>query len=290
MFLVAAFLYSYRLFERSLSITLRPTIIRTPVTNRLNYSSNLTNDTGPAYITTIVRTRYYNLIYNSFGWSDTALMLDFVNSIIMNCIAILGILLLNVLTLIKTKKSLSRKRALTTPTAVCRRASLIIQAEQQQQQIQLQLQQNGNSTTTTTSLQIVSSSNSKENSNNYSSSNGVGGGSSNSRSRSRHKISKAEMNISLMVFTSGIIAVLGHGLTFLYRLPFMAFKGNFCVYALTSFSFSLSYVLNFFIYLRFHKSFRRCFGSMFGSVVKVVFRSAIDSPTNSNTHLTIVHL
>lgn len=266
LFVVSAFLYSYRLFERKLSVTTRQQTLTTTTTTsspRIHHHNhhNLILKTNSSSITvtpppTIVYIRYYSLIYNSFGSSDTALLLDYINSIIMNFIAIVAILWLNILTLIKTKKCLNRKRALTTNPIISGRASLILSSDV------------------------------------------GGGGSSNGCAtnvlkdglvRSRHKISKAEMNISLMVFTSGIIAVLGHGFTFLYRLPIMAYHGNFCVYTLTSFSFSLSYVMNFFIYLRFHKNFRKCFSSMLGSLGKFIFRGTLES-TGSNSQITIVHL
>lgn len=220
-FVLSLLAYSYRLFEHE--------VITKPDREQSAKSSSATNTTSVMYV----------LIYNSFGASDTVIILDFLNSFLMNCVSVIGILVLNILALIKTRKCLDRKRALTTTTIVSRRPSHFLP--------------NGCAAKDLTV-------------------------------RSRMKISKAEMNISLMVFTSGLIAVLGNGFIFLYRLPFMAYSGNFCIYSIANFAFCLSYVMNFFIYFGFHKKFRKCFCTLFGSFGKFVFRGTLDAKSNSNTH------
>ena len=85
--------------------------------------------------------------------------------------------------------------------------------------------------------------------------------------RSRKKISKAEINISLMVFTSGLIEVLGNGFVFLYRQPFTINSRSFCFYSASNFTFSLSYVMSFFIYFLFDKNFRECCFSTYSATL-----------------------
>lgn len=80
--------------------------------------------------------------------------------------------------------------------------------------------------------------------------------------RSRLKIRKAEMNISLMVFTSGLIDILGHGFVLLYGFLVMAEYNSPCTNIFGNFAFALSHVLNLPIYLVFNMNFRKCFLSI----------------------------
>jgi hypothetical protein len=60
-----------------------------------------------------------------------------------------------------------------------------------------------------------------------------------------------------MVITTGVLACLGHGLIFVYNLPWLALHIDMCSYSFTSFVYNLSFGANFFIYYFFNKSFRR---------------------------------
>lgn len=195
MFLACSILYSYKLFERKL-------VVR-----------KIDNQTSE-----------YTLLFNSFGNSEASVIMDFVNSILMNFMSIIIILVLNVLTLRNTKKCLVKKKTLI---------------------------KNSNNNTNNNNNTLV---------NNYSQANlsQASFKSRNGLNNKSTKISRVEMNVSLMVFSTGLIALFGHGLVFIYRLPLMALNANFCFYSFAMCIFTVSYVCNFIIYFLFLKNFRNC--------------------------------
>ena len=81
--------------------------------------------------------------------------------------------------------------------------------------------------------------------------------------RARKKISKAEINISLMVFTSGIVEIFGSILPFIYILNTSYEDTNACLITFFYFLAEISYTLSFFIYFSFDMNFRKCFFSFF---------------------------
>ena len=74
-----------------------------------------------------------------------------------------------------------------------------------------------------------------------------------------YRAKHAENKISLMVITTGIVACIGHGLTFIFNLPSMAMGSSICFYVITKFCYYSSFSVNFFIYYAFNKTFRACF-------------------------------
>lgn len=84
--------------------------------------------------------------------------------------------------------------------------------------------------------------------------------------RARKKISKAEINISLMVFTSGIVEIFGNISPFIYILNTSYADTNVCLITFFIFLAESSYTLSFFIYFSFDMNFRKCFFSFFVSV------------------------
>ena len=73
----------------------------------------------------------------------------------------------------------------------------------------------------------------------------------------------AEIHLTLMVVFTGFIAILGHGLYFLFYIPALSWFLSECFYPIVNFSYNLSYLVNFFIYLSFNKMFRKCFLNLF---------------------------
>lgn len=84
--------------------------------------------------------------------------------------------------------------------------------------------------------------------------------------RARKKISKAEINISLMVFISGIVEIFGNISPFIYILNTPYEDTNVCLITFFFFLAEISYTLSFFIYFSFDMNFRKCFFSFFVSV------------------------
>jgi hypothetical protein len=231
MFLFSGVMYSYKVFERKLNV------------RRLSNASN-----------------EYSLIFNSFGNSDASVLLDFINSLLMNFVSIVIILVLNVLTLVKTRKCLGKKKLLANSSFVLVNTTT----------------QNGNNLNSNAKMSQMQL---------------------NARRQidvgKRLKINRVEMNVSLMVFTTGLLAIFGHGLVFVYRLPIMVYSANFCFYSFANFVFTLSYVCNFLIYLVFLKNFRNCFFSIFARLrnvlAKLIAYDNSDVVVNGNTSSNITN-
>lgn len=83
-----------------------------------------------------------------------------------------------------------------------------------------------------------------------------------SKSMAKLKCVKVEINISLMILTTGILTIIGHGFLFVYNFPFMIKYANFCLYSITNLLYYLSVTFNFLIYFAFYKNFRVCFKNM----------------------------
>lgn len=82
------------------------------------------------------------------------------------------------------------------------------------------------------------------------------------KSMAKLRVAKTELKVTLMVLTTGILTVIGHGFMFVYNLPFMIEYANFCLYSITNFLFYLSITFNFLIYFSFYKNFRITFKHM----------------------------
>jgi hypothetical protein len=146
----------------------------------------------------------YRLRYNSFGSSNLILNIEFAHSIFRDCICVLIILVINIMTLLDMKKSLGKKKRLTFNT----------HAPLRNNRAQLKLS-------------------------------------------TVYRASQAENKITFMVLTTGVLACLGHGLIFVYNLPWLALQMSTCFYSFTNFVYFMSFGANFFIYYFFNKSFRR---------------------------------
>lgn len=83
------------------------------------------------------------------------------------------------------------------------------------------------------------------------------------KSIARNRVVKTELNVTIMVLTTGVLTVIGHGFMFVYNLPFMIQYANFCLYSITNFLFYLSITFNFVIYFIFYKNFRLTFKNFF---------------------------
>ena len=70
---------------------------------------------------------------------------------------------------------------------------------------------------------------------------------------------KANINLTLMVFVTGSIAIVGHGFYFAFHIPSLSWHLSECAYPFVNFGYTLSYVVNFFVYYFFNKNFRKCF-------------------------------
>ena len=70
---------------------------------------------------------------------------------------------------------------------------------------------------------------------------------------------KAESHLTIMILLTGLIAIIGHGLYFLFNTPSFVLMVSECVYPLISFFYNFSYLVNFFVYLFFNTMFRQCF-------------------------------
>lgn len=92
----------------------------------------------------------------------------------------------------------------------------------------------------------------------------------------RVKISKAKMNISWMMFISGLIDCLGYGLSFSYYLARFvdhSFHHNWfhmCFFVVIDFAETLMIITNFHIYIVFNKSFRKCFATIIVELFRII--------------------
>jgi hypothetical protein len=70
---------------------------------------------------------------------------------------------------------------------------------------------------------------------------------------------KAEAHLTIMILLTGLIAIIGHGLYFLFNIPYFSWRVSECIYPFVNFSYNLSYLINFFVYFFFNTMFRQCF-------------------------------
>lgn len=78
--------------------------------------------------------------------------------------------------------------------------------------------------------------------------------------KSSHKAQKAQIRLTLMVFTVSTITLISHGLIFIY---FFFKRESKCFQIISYIAYELQYSLNFFFYLCFNLNFRKVFLSFF---------------------------
>ena len=74
------------------------------------------------------------------------------------------------------------------------------------------------------------------------------------------KAQRAQIRLTLMVFTVSTITLISHGLIFIY---FFMMRENSCFQIISYISYELQYSTNFFVYLCFNLNFRRVFYNFF---------------------------
>ena len=84
------------------------------------------------------------------------------------------------------------------------------------------------------------------------------------------KLEKAEKNLTLMVFSSSLVNIIGHFVQFLWFLPIYQLKSSECLNEIGTILLYLSYSINFFVYYSFNKHFKFYFNHYLIKILKTI--------------------